>query len=61
MTPLDPFRKVIRVHLIGQREKRGCIKATAVWRLLLECGHFLTRTESKAYVLKARCWECGDQ
>lgn len=47
-------------HLVGHRERSGFIPATAVWKLTLECGHELNRTESKAYVSKARCPECGD-
>lgn len=56
---MNPFRKVSKAELTYRRKGMGFIPDTDVWILTLECGHELERTESKAYVSKARCDACG--
>jgi hypothetical protein len=51
---LDPLRKVMGRECLDNR--LWCVGHE--WRLLLECGHSVMRTESKHTIARARCPEC---
>ena len=57
----DPWRAVTSVKFLHHQKANGFAAACGVWRHVLECGHVQDRTDSKAHVARARCWNCGDK
>ena len=53
-----PWRIVTRIKFLRYQKAMGFAAACGLWRHYLECGHVQDRTDSKAHVKKARCWDC---
>lgn len=52
------MRDVLRREYLGRQEAHGFAPATGRHLLHLSCGHTQDRTDSKAYVKRAKCFKC---